>query len=117
MKTNYTNLNSFDANNGILADALSNAPVPTVIFEGEELKIALANEALLAFWGKDHSIINRTLLEVLPEVKDQPFPDLLSQVLHMGITHNVKENLAYMVKNGKTEAFTVIIHTPQYETT
>ena len=39
---------------GILENALLIAPFPIVIFEGIELKVTYANDALLELWGKDY---------------------------------------------------------------
>ena len=65
---------------GILESAMLVAPFPVVVFEGIEQTLAYANNALYEFWGKDENIIGKTLLEVLPELESQPFPQLLREV-------------------------------------
>src|SRR6476661_5079637 len=87
---------------GLFVNALQAAPVPALILQGEELRITFANNALLNFWSKDKSIVNKLLLDVLPEIKDQPFPDLLRTVLRTGKTINEEEAVAYVQKNGES---------------
>lgn len=86
---------------GILEKALLTAPFPIVIFQGLELTVTYANEALLQLWEKDSRIVGQTFLDILPELEDQPFPQLLRKVLETGVAHNDSEALVYMMRNGK----------------
>jgi len=85
---------------GALQTALIGAPFPIVVFEGLEMTLTWCNEALLEVWAKDKSIIGKTFLEILPELRDQPFPELLRKVFLSGETHTDTEALAYVIKNG-----------------
>jgi len=85
---------------GILQTALISAPFPILVFEGVEMKLTYCNDALLEVWAKDRSIVGKTFLEILPEQKDQPFPELLRRVFRTGTTHTDTEALAYVVKDG-----------------
>jgi len=60
-------------------------PTPMCFFSGSELRIEVANPAMLATWGKDKTAIGRTFEEVLPEMEDQPFPAMLRMVFDTGI--------------------------------
>ena len=97
---NTNNLTEITAIEGILQTALLSAPFPIVVFEGLEMKLTYCNDALLEVWTKDRSIIGKTFLEILPELRDQPFPELLKKVFITGETHTDSEALAYVVKNG-----------------
>ena len=85
---------------GSLQSALLTVPFPIVAFEGLEMKLVYCNDALLAVWGKDKSIVGKTFLEILPELREQPFPALLKKVFLTGETYNDTEALAYMIRNG-----------------
>jgi PAS domain S-box-containing protein len=94
------NISSVTSIEGILENALLIAPFPIVVFQGLELTVTYANDALLQVWGKDKSIIGQTFLQILPELKDQPFPQLLKQVFETGVTQTDSEAVAYLEKNG-----------------
>ncbi|MBA3499120.1 MAG: ATP-binding protein [Myxococcota bacterium] len=64
--------------------ALLNAPGPFCLLTGEELTIELINHACLRVWRRDERIIGTSLLSALPELRDQPFPTLLRDVLRTG---------------------------------
>lgn len=53
---------------------------PTAMYTGPEFTIQFANNAILAIWGKDESVIGHRFENALPEMKGQPFADLLKQV-------------------------------------
>ncbi|WP_295222486.1 ATP-binding protein [uncultured Chryseobacterium sp.] len=53
---------------------------PTAMYTGPEFTIQFANDAILAIWGKDESVIGHRFKNALPEIKGQPFADLLKQV-------------------------------------
>jgi signal transduction histidine kinase/DNA-binding response OmpR family regulator len=63
------------------------APFPIGVFRGPEHTIELANEATLRVWGKSASIIGSPLLEGLPELRGQPFIDLLDDVYRTGCAY------------------------------
>ena len=64
--------------------ALMNAPGPFCLLTGEDLVLELVNHACLRVWGRDESIIGLPFETALPEVRDQPFPELLRRVLRTG---------------------------------
>src|SRR4051812_28088934 len=70
-----------------LLAVLSTSKDATAIYATDELRIQFANDAMLAFWGKDRSIIGMPLAEGVPELQGQPFAATLRAVLHSGITH------------------------------
>lgn len=79
---------------------LLGAPSIFLILQGLEMRITFANEPLLVSWGKTEDIIGKTLMEVLPELIDQPFPRLLEQVFITGQPWRGEEEKAVIVKDG-----------------
>jgi len=95
---------------------LQRSPSIFLILAGREMRIAFANRPLLESWGKDESILGRPLLEVLPELADQPFPIILDKVYTTGEAHYGYEEKAVVIKNGKpTELFYNYAYLPVQE--
>lgn len=80
---------------------LLQSPNIFMILKGEDMVIDFVNEPLLKSWDKDWNIIGKPLLQVLPEIKDQPFPKLLKQVYQTGVTHYGNEEKAVLIIDGK----------------
>jgi len=79
--------------------------VATAIYVGEEMRIELANDAMLRLWGKDSSVIGKTLREALPELDGQPFHELLANVYKTGVTYAGREDRADLVVDGTLQSF------------
>lgn len=89
-----------DLNNLIL-----NAPVATAMYSGKEMIVELANDKMIALWGKDKNVTGKRLQEVLPELEDQPFLRLLDEVYETGITYHANEQKAILEVNNKLQPF------------
>ncbi|MBO9564012.1 MAG: PAS domain-containing protein [Niastella sp.] len=63
---------------------IEEAPVATCLFTGREMTIPLANDKMLRVWGKDRSVIGKRLEDAVPELKGQPFLDILDEVYTTG---------------------------------
>jgi PAS domain S-box-containing protein len=81
------------------------APVATCLFTGRELTIALANERMLKVWGKDGSVIGLGLLDALPELKGQPFLEILDNVYTTGEAFHDNAAEAQLVVGGALQTF------------
>ncbi|RYZ84790.1 MAG: PAS domain-containing protein, partial [Proteobacteria bacterium] len=66
---------------------IEQAPVATSLFTGPEMTIAVANERMLAFLGKSKDLVGKPLLEAIPELQGQPFPEILKKVYESGETY------------------------------
>ena len=67
------------------AKVISEIPVACAILDANKLRLDTANSAVLELWAKDSSIINLPLLDFLPELASQPYPNLLKQVIKQNI--------------------------------
>lgn len=79
------------------------ATVATAVYTGLEMKIELANDAMINVWGKDRSVIGRTLRESLPELEGQPFFQLLHDVYTTGKTYYGEEDRVDLMINGEMQ--------------
>jgi PAS domain S-box-containing protein len=78
-----------------------NAPTPIGIYVGREMRIQTVNDAILAAWDKDYSVVGKTFREALPELEGQPFFQLLDDVYTTGIPYQATEDRVDLVRNGK----------------
>lgn len=82
---------------------LLNAPIAIGVLNGRELTIEMANNSILEVWDKTDDIVGKTLSTVLPELKDQPFLQILDDVFTSGMPFYGKELSAILLRNGKKE--------------
>jgi signal transduction histidine kinase/DNA-binding response OmpR family regulator len=77
------------------------APTPVVILRGPEHVIELANPLTCRLWGRSEAdVLNKPLLEALPELRDQPFKPILDEVVRTGVTYVGKESAARLDRRG-----------------
>jgi PAS domain S-box-containing protein len=76
------------------------APVATCLYIGRELIIEVANDIMIGYWGKGRSVIGKPLAEALPELKGQPFLEIMDEVYTTGKTYEAKAARADLVVNG-----------------
>ncbi len=87
-------------NNNQLLEVLSLSKDATAIYTSEQIVIEMANDAMIAFWGKDRSVIGKPLEDAVPELKGQPFINMLKNVLLTGITDKGDAIPAETIRNG-----------------
>lgn len=78
------------------ANVLMQAPVAMGILRGPELRLEMANAQMLNLWGKTPEVIGLPIIEAMPEIANQPFPDLLRRVFETGIEYHGVETPAYI---------------------
>lgn len=94
------------------------SPVAMAILRGEDLIIEVSNETLLKnIWRKELSeVTGKKLLDIFPELKDQPFPGILNKVLSTGLAYQEKEAVAYVDSHdGRKKFFIDCEYTPLHD--
>ncbi|MEO7522774.1 MAG: PAS domain-containing protein, partial [Ferruginibacter sp.] len=95
------------------SNILSQSLMAICILKGRDLVITSANDSILEMWGKGKNIIGKTLIEVLPEIKDQPFLELLDNVYTTGVPFASPEIKAILIRNGKPdECYFNLVYSP-----
>jgi PAS domain S-box-containing protein len=89
----------------LLLTILSQAKTATAIHSTDDMIIETANDAMIAVWGKDKSVIGKPIEEALPELKGQPFLGLLQSVLHTGQTIAGSDTMAELMVDGELKPF------------
>jgi len=92
-----------EANEKRFSNILSQSLMAIGILKGTEMTVAFANEPLLKILGKGNDVIGKPILEVIPEIKDQPFSKLLQDVYKTGVAFAADEMKGIMLRNEKLE--------------
>ena len=85
------------------SNILSQSLMAAAILQGPEMIVTFANEPIIDIWGKGKNVFGKPLVEVLPEIKDQVFPELLKNVYNTGVHFVNAEILCLLNRNGKLE--------------
>lgn len=88
-----------------LLSVLFESPNATAVYSGADIKILSANGMMLKFWGKDRSVVGKNFIDAIPELKDQPFLDILKNVWNTGVTYFAKDTPATLKIDGKLQEF------------
>ncbi len=84
-------------------EMIYSSPSMIAIFKGEDMIIEIANDAIIQSWGKGKDIIGKSLLSIMPEIIEQGFDKILSDVYKTGIPFHAYEAPVSLVHNGKIE--------------
>lgn len=98
-----------------LVNLFSQAPVALSLLMGEEFIIDSANQQILDLWGKSESVIGMPLVDALPEIRDQEFPNILKEVYDTGVPFRGDKVLCYLERNaGLEQCYFDFIYAPVY---
>jgi two-component system sensor histidine kinase VicK len=81
------------------------SPYPVYLCMGEDLLITIANIATLKAWGKGYDVIGKPFHQILPELDNQPFRQLLLEVYHTGIGRSYTDHRADINVNHIIQTF------------
>lgn len=84
---------------------VESAPFPIGVYVGKEMRIELANQAIMKTWGKGDEIIGKLYAEVLPELDNQEIFNQLDGVFTTGIPFHAKNQRVDLVINGKLQPY------------
>lgn len=75
----------------LLKDIVHKTPLPIAVYKGLELKIELANLAMIEAWDKGKDVIGKNYLEVLPEFQKQQIHDEALHTFKTGTAFHGKD--------------------------
>jgi PAS domain-containing protein len=84
---------------------VENAPFPIGIYTGKEMRVALANQAILDIWGKGNDVIGKRYAEILPELDNQDIFKQLDDVFTTGKTFVARNQQLTLVVDGVPQVF------------
>jgi two-component system sensor histidine kinase VicK len=80
-----------------LRSLVMSAHYALMVLRGEDWVIEIANQPLVDLWDKTlEEVTGYRLLDLLPEIKDQPFPKFLKQVYDTGTGYGQEEEVFYL---------------------
>ncbi|WP_316803665.1 PAS domain-containing protein [Pedobacter nototheniae] len=92
-------------NNEQILSILSGYKNAIAIYTSDDIIIESANDAMISFWGKDRSVIGKSLAVALPEIKEQPFMGMLQAVMRTGVDDIGKAIRADLEVGGRLQTF------------
>jgi PAS domain S-box-containing protein len=84
----------------LLKDIVDNTPLPIAVYTGDQLKIELANTAMIKTWGKGDEVLGKNYLEALPEIKKEAFFDQALTTLRSGIPFHAQDKKVDLLIDG-----------------
>lgn len=79
---------------------IEEAPVGTCLFVGKDMKVEVANDIMLGYWGVERSIMGLPFGIAVPEMQSQRFLKILDEVYTTGIAYEAKSAPADLKING-----------------
>jgi PAS domain S-box-containing protein len=84
---------------------VENAPFPIGVYVGREMRISLANQAIMDVWGKGNDVIGKCYAEVLPELDSQNIYPQLDRVFTTGESFHARNQRVDLMVNGIMKPF------------
>lgn len=85
-------------------EMVEQAPVAICVLRGENYLVEVANPMLLEVWGKtSKQVMNKPLLEAIPEISGQGLDAVLSQVYKTGYPYLDEEFPFTIIRDGKVQ--------------
>ena len=81
------------------SNLLMESPFAFAILKGKDMVVSLANDAIKRVWGKGSDIEGKSLMSIMPEIKEQGFAALLEQVYTTGKPFYGHEELIKLQRN------------------
>ncbi len=79
--------------------------MPIALYVGSEMQIKVANKAILKAWGKGKEVIGKNLADALPELKGQPFLEILKNVFETGKSYQANEDRVELLTDGTLKPY------------
>ncbi len=84
---------------------VESASFPIGVYIGEDMRIELANEAMMDVWGKGSDVIHKKYADLLPEFHNQAIFDQLHDTFTTGVAFHAKNQRVDIDINGKLTPF------------
>ena len=84
---------------------VESAPFPIAVYTGREMRVELANQAIMDIWGKGNDVIGKLFTEVLPELGSQEVFDQIATVFNTGKSLHKRGQRLDLVVDGRTRPY------------
>lgn len=82
-------------------ELMNSSPSMIALYKGEDMIIEVVNEVMLEAWGKGKDVVGKSFFNVLPEVKEQGFEEMIKRVFRTGEPHKSYELPVDLLRNGE----------------
>lgn len=89
----------------LLRSIVENSPFPIGVYIGKEMKIKLANQAILDIWGKGNEVIGKLYTDTLPELTNQNVFEQLEKVYSTGIPFHARNQQIDLLLDNRMQTF------------
>ena len=84
---------------------IHSSPIAIAIIEGEgiieDIIITTANKTIIEIWGKGNDVIGKKYFDVLPELAEQGFKEIIAEIYRTGIPFSANESPVYLLLDGE----------------
>lgn len=99
-----------------LKSVIASAPAAIGLFVGRELRVEMPNQTFIDIVGKGNDIVGKPLSEVMPELHNQPFLQILDDVFTTGVTFQSYSTQVNIVQHGvMSHNFYDITYSPLFD--
>ncbi|WP_428664280.1 PAS domain S-box protein [Runella sp.] len=84
---------------------IENAPFPIGVYVGREMRIEMANQAILDAWGKGNDVVGKLFSEILPELDNQEVFQQLDSVFTTGTPFYAQNQRIDLVIDGELQPY------------
>ncbi|MFD1256149.1 ATP-binding protein [Mucilaginibacter terrae] len=100
-----------------LRSLVMSAHYALMVLRGKDWVIEIANQPLVDLWDKTiEEVTGFKLLDILPEIADQPFPKLLKQVYETGKGYGQEEEVFYLeTPTGRVTRYVSFYYDPMFD--
>lgn len=85
------------------AKVLMQSPFAFALLIGKEMQVAMANNNIKEVWGRGNDVEGKSIFEILPEIVEQGYPELLDKVFTTGKPLTAIEKGVFLYRNKKLE--------------
>lgn len=82
---------------------LRQTPEAIAIIKGKDLVVEMANDPIIKIWGKGDDIIGKSLMDILPELKNQGIFELMHEVRESAKPFQAYELPITLIRGGREE--------------
>ncbi|MDQ0638678.1 PAS domain S-box-containing protein [Pedobacter sp. W3I1] len=84
---------------------IESAPFPIAVYEGREMRITRANQAVIDVWGKGDDVIGKNYAQLLPELRNTGIYQKLEEVYSTGVPYDIRNSRVDLVVKGELKEF------------
>lgn len=99
-----------------IRNLIKQAPVAMSLLKGPNFVIEIVNDSFIELWGKDSNVRGKPILEALPEIQGQAYPEILKHVYETGETYYGNEARVFLFREGRLEpGYFNFVNEPYYD--